>query len=242
VDYTTEEQQIQALKEWWSENGTSILVGIVIGIGGFFGYNWWQEQQQVKREQASDTFNSMLAKEAGSDEFVTVANDIKQSFPDSGYALLAALHLAKQHVVKGDFAAAEAQLRYAVEHTAGHDLQPLMKIRLARVLNATQKYDEAQSLLNSIEGAAFEGLKQQVLGDALLAKGDKEGARMAYMAAKEATDSYMAKNELDMMINDLAVAEISASPSVETAAEPQAETSEKTNSEETPATEEGQGS
>ncbi len=237
MDYTTEEQQIKALKEWWSENGTSILVGIVIGIGGFFGYNWWQDQQQAKREQASDTFNAMVAKEAGSDEFVTAANEIKQTYADTGYALLASLHLAKQQVAKGDFAAAEKELRFAVEQMEGHELQPLMKIRLARVLNAAEKYDDAQTLLTSIEGAAFEGLKQQVLGDTLLAKGDKEAARVAYMAAKEASESYMAKNELDKMINDLAVADIEVSAPATVTPEATSESED-----EVAQAEEGQGS
>ncbi len=237
MDYETEEQQIKALKEWWSENGTSILVGIVIGIGGFFGYNWWQDQQQAKREQASDSFNALIAKDAGSEEFVTAANEIKQAYSDSGYALLAALHLAKQQVLNGDFAAAEKELRYVVEQTSGHELQPLMKIRLARVLNAADKHDEAQTLLTSIDAAAFEGLKQQVLGDTLLAKGDKDGARMAYIAAKEASESYMAKNELDKMINDLAVAQIAIESPVEAA--PAATTEGE---EDVASAEEGQGS
>ena len=32
--YTTEEQQVEVIKEWWKENGTSVIAGTVIGLVG----------------------------------------------------------------------------------------------------------------------------------------------------------------------------------------------------------------
>ena len=29
---TTEEQQIDAIKQWWKENGSSIVTGVVLGL------------------------------------------------------------------------------------------------------------------------------------------------------------------------------------------------------------------
>ncbi|MEX2327847.1 MAG: tetratricopeptide repeat protein, partial [Pseudomonadales bacterium] len=37
----TDEEQIEAIKKWWDENGKSILIGIVLALGGVFGYQAW---------------------------------------------------------------------------------------------------------------------------------------------------------------------------------------------------------
>ena len=35
--YSTEEQQVEAIKSFWKENGSQIIVGAVLGLGGFSG-------------------------------------------------------------------------------------------------------------------------------------------------------------------------------------------------------------
>ncbi len=32
--YDTEEEQVQAIKEWWKENGKAVIIGAVLGLGG----------------------------------------------------------------------------------------------------------------------------------------------------------------------------------------------------------------
>jgi len=36
-DHITEEEQIEAFKRWWNENGRSVVVGIVLAVVGYFG-------------------------------------------------------------------------------------------------------------------------------------------------------------------------------------------------------------
>ena len=33
----TEEEQIEALKRWWAENGMQTVLAVVLVIGGYFG-------------------------------------------------------------------------------------------------------------------------------------------------------------------------------------------------------------
>jgi predicted negative regulator of RcsB-dependent stress response len=41
--YTTEEQQVEVIKSWWKENGTSVLAGTVIGLVGLFGWRYYND-------------------------------------------------------------------------------------------------------------------------------------------------------------------------------------------------------
>ncbi|NVK87033.1 MAG: tetratricopeptide repeat protein [Gammaproteobacteria bacterium] len=206
--YNTEEEQLKAIKEWWSENGTSIIVGIIIGIGGFLGYNWWKDSQTELKQGASVAYELFtdIDFKANKDEFVSAGEAIKQEYADTAYGALAALHLAKQFIQADDLASAQTQLEWAVKNTEGTEMQPLVSTRLARVLLEQGKVDAALATVNAIKVASFEGMKQRLLGDIYAKQGNKVAAQEAYTKAKEASESFAVKNELDMMIDDLAVA------------------------------------
>jgi predicted negative regulator of RcsB-dependent stress response len=38
--YDTEEEQVEALKRWWKENGQATLAGLVLGIIVILGWNY----------------------------------------------------------------------------------------------------------------------------------------------------------------------------------------------------------
>ena len=40
-DHLTDEEQVEKVKAWLKENGTSIVAGVVIGLGGIFGWQFW---------------------------------------------------------------------------------------------------------------------------------------------------------------------------------------------------------
>ena len=50
----TEEQQVEAIKKWWQENGKSLIAGIVIGLGGIVGWQGWQTYQ-IEQAEARQT-------------------------------------------------------------------------------------------------------------------------------------------------------------------------------------------
>ena len=41
--YNNDEQQAEAIKEWWKENGKAILVGATLGLVGMFGWRYFNE-------------------------------------------------------------------------------------------------------------------------------------------------------------------------------------------------------
>ena len=67
--------------------------------------------------------------------------------------------------------------------SSDEELGQIARLRLARLLIQTGKHDEALQLLNVEKAGAFAAQVREIRGDALLAKGDAQGARAEYAAA-----------------------------------------------------------
>ena len=80
------------------------------------------------------------------------------------------------------------------------------KVRLAHVLLAQKRYEDAQQVLAGSELGSYAALIAETRGDILLAQGDNSGALAAYEQAKAelaALDNASPNPLLDMKINDL---------------------------------------
>jgi len=69
----TEEEQVERLKAWLKENGLSIVLGIVIGVGGIGGYNYWMHVQETTAAEASGHYTQMLEASAAQEPLAYVA-------------------------------------------------------------------------------------------------------------------------------------------------------------------------
>ena len=58
--YRTEEEQVEALRRWWQENGRSTIVAIILALGVGFGYQGWKNHVETSAEGASDLYQRML--------------------------------------------------------------------------------------------------------------------------------------------------------------------------------------
>lgn len=180
--YATEEEQVESLKKWWKENGRSILAGLVIGLGGVFGWRAWVAHQASVGEQASMLFEQLMASvSAGAaDSADKQAEQLISEYGATPYAVFAAFAMARMHVSGGDNAAARSQLRWVLETTKDPGLKQIARLRLARILLADGDVQGAEEALagQAIEG--FGGEVAAVKGDIALARGDIEEARAAY--------------------------------------------------------------
>ena len=59
--HLTEEEQIEALKRWWKDYGTTVLIAAVVGLGGFFAWNQYQAHQVRKASDASEVYEKFAA-------------------------------------------------------------------------------------------------------------------------------------------------------------------------------------
>jgi predicted negative regulator of RcsB-dependent stress response len=208
----TEEEQIEAMKQWWKENGKQTVVAVVLVVGGWLGFNGYQDSQQATGEAASVIYQEMLvlsASEADADkgQRAILLDQLQKEYSSTVYAQFAGLFKAKDAVVAGDLEVAETELTAVVSNAKDEAIQHTATVRLARVMVAAGKTDDALALLANVQAGAFEAEYQEVTGDAHLAKGDKDAARDAYSKAIVAAQRIGANNPiLKMKLDDLAVA------------------------------------
>ena len=51
--YQTEEEQVEAIKQWWKDNGKSVIGGLVLGLAVVGGLKGWQQYTKVSAENAA---------------------------------------------------------------------------------------------------------------------------------------------------------------------------------------------
>lgn len=191
--YRSEEEQVEALKRWWKENGRSTMMGVVLALGLGFGWQAWQKNTEQSAQNASNLYQQMLqALSAEEGQTATIGRQIAQELKDSHrgtvYAQFAALHLARLAVNDGEPALAEQELRWtAAMADVGDDIHQIAQLRLARVLAAQDKYDEALALLQSAS-SDFVASFAIAEGDILLQQGLETEALAAYQSAAAALD------------------------------------------------------
>lgn len=207
MDYETEEQQVEAIKKWWSENAISVIAGVAIGAAAIFGWVGWGKYQESQSQKASDGFVQTLEALEQDGEAVAVAADsVKDDHGGSLYAVMAALAAAKGLAESGDLNGAEEQLTWAVKEAESDDIRILAKVRLARVLGAAGKADDGLKELPASPKSRFVGLVEEARGDLYLIQGDKDKARSAYQKALDSGERIGDNRVLTMKLNDLAVA------------------------------------
>ncbi|WP_298715552.1 tetratricopeptide repeat protein [uncultured Oceanisphaera sp.] len=184
---STEEQQLETLKLWWQEYGKSIILGAVIGLGGLFGWRYYQSHQIETRAAGADAFAQVSEQLAskGPAAFDDTAAFVEQNRGNS-YGELAALLLAAEAVKANKLDLAQQQLELALAGTDDAALSDTIRLRLARVLLAQNELAEAQSTLDAITADAFAAQRSEVQGDILMAEGKGDDARDAYRAARDA--------------------------------------------------------
>ncbi len=204
----TEEQELEALKEWWQEYGRTIVVGVVIGLGGVFGWTSWQNHQQSQAEKAS-MFYQRLIDDAARDRHQAVgkqAASLADEFSNSGYAALAALLAAKSAYAENDLEGAKRQLVWMISQPGESNFKTIARIRLARLLIQENNIDEASSTLDSIEDDAFSATANEIRGDIRYLEGDMVGARTAYQKALTGdTIPGAMRSRVQMKVDDLGV-------------------------------------
>jgi predicted negative regulator of RcsB-dependent stress response len=206
--YETEEEQLEAFKRWWKENGQSTIIGVVLGIAVILGWNYWQGHKRAQAEQASALYNQ-LTQAIGADKKDSaekLAERILEQYPKTEYAAYSGLLLAKLKVQQGDLAKAQAILKGIAAGT-DKELSNIAKIRQVRLMLATGEYEQGLKLINDVDPAtssSFSGNYDELVGDLYVALDRLDQARSSYQKALE---SGYKSPLLQLKIDDLTVPE-----------------------------------
>jgi len=220
ADHLSEEEQIEAFKQWWAENGMALVAALVLVVGGYFGWQFWQDKQQTQMEQASDLYIEMidivssqtdgtpltLEKEVAVGK---LADQLKQEFSSSGYAQFAALLKAKLAVDNKELDLAAAELQWAMDNDPAAETERLVRLRLARVEAARGNIDSALQMVQGVDPAEMKSAYEEAKGDFYLQQGNSAAAYTAYesaMAANQSTDA-MINNILQLKLSQVKPAE-----------------------------------
>ncbi len=184
--YESEQEQIEAIKKWWKENGASLLTGIIIGLTLLFGWRAWDTYTQQRAEAASTIYERMvIAIEKNEEKIIReTSTTLLSEYNNSPYATLASLSLARRDLESGNIDSSHAQLQWVIEYSQLPEFVAIARLRKVRLFLAQNKLSEAKMLLFSEPKLdKFKGTYEELRGDIALAEKKLTNARQAYKAA-----------------------------------------------------------
>ncbi len=196
ADHLTEEEQIDALKQWWKENWAFVVFPVLLASSLYYGWAFWQQNKAEKAEKGSIIYEELvktlettpgveLTSEKKS-QAESIATEIVETYAGSLYADNANLILARFAVEKQELSAAEGYIQRVVDNGANDAIKELAKARLARVKVAQSQFDDALTLVSSAGESEYKSMFAEIRGDAFAGQGNSAAAKTAY---QEAIDS-----------------------------------------------------
>ncbi len=205
--YETEEQQVEAIKQFWKENGTAIILGAVIGFGALFGWNYYQDHKTSQAELASLAYSEILAMTEQPDvdksEFINKVELLKESHPSSTYSSLASLTLAQKYLNEEKYEESAEQLQWVVDQS-NDTFESIAQLRLARVQLQLEKLNEAIATADAIDEQAFKANALLIKAESLIAQGKNDEAKSVLIEARDASNGSVSPL-LEMRISEFGI-------------------------------------
>ena len=203
----SEQEQIDAVKAWWKENGRVITIGLVLGLGAVFGWSYWQSYATAKAESASVVYEEMVnwASVRNYTRSNELADTLMLDYPDSGYAAFGGLVRASNAFAEDHPDEARGFLQWVIENARRVELQNLARLRVARLAADNQEYAAALSMLDAAtDPGHYRGSYEEVRGDILVAQNNSQAAAKHYANALDAERlSDTGRQRIQMKLNDL---------------------------------------
>lgn len=203
--YENENEQVDALKRFFAENGKALAVGVILGIGALVGWRYWTGHQEGATRSASLSYeNSVAALRADKPETFKAAEKFAADNKNT-YGAFASLELAQKYVDNNELDKAASQLQQGLNAASDENLKAVINMRLARVQVQLKQPDAALKTLESIKGEGWTAIVADLRGEALLSKGDKQGARTAWESGAKSDASPALSEMMQMKINNLSI-------------------------------------
>ncbi|RPH28315.1 hypothetical protein EHN07_09550 [Buttiauxella warmboldiae] len=201
--YENDNEQVDAVKRFFAENGKALVVGVVLGIGALVGWRYWNGQQTESAMASSLEYQTVTEAVRADNPATLNAAEKFAADTKNTYGALASLELAQKYADSNDLAKAAAQLQQGLANTGDENLQALINARLARIQIQQKQADAALKTLDGIKGEGWVAIVADLRGEALLSKGDKQGARDAWSKGSQTDASPALREMMQMKINNL---------------------------------------
>jgi predicted negative regulator of RcsB-dependent stress response len=214
-EFMSETEQWEALKRWLRENVLWIVAGIGVGVLALAGWRWWEARTERLALEAGAKYQQVIEAlgRDDRDRGIAIIEELRRDYPSSPYVDQAELAASRVFVDRNELDKAAERLRRVMEESEDRELALLARLRLARVQLAQQRTDDALATLRAVDPGAFAPRYHEVRGDALLAKGDRDGALKAYQEARAGDVAAVVDTALlDLKINDLMPARGASAP------------------------------
>ncbi len=189
AEHMQDEEQLEAIKQWWQENKVSVITAFLVAAGGTLGWSQYSDYRASEAAAAANGYDIVVEQknELGSEGLAELVGDLREEHAGSIYSGLASMQLASVAVGEGDYELAIEELtRAAGELDPTSTIGQMAQLRLARALAAGGREDEAIRILE-VGSASFPVSFSQALGDVHLAAGREAEALDAYRMAQSAS-------------------------------------------------------
>ena len=207
---SSEDDELAGVKDWWQRNGKPLVAGGLLALIVVLGWQFWQRYQANQSQGASMLYQQLLetaltpSGQADTTRVAEISGKLKSEYGGTTYAQYGSLFVAKVAVDTGKLDDAAAELKVVADKPANETLGEIARQRLARVLAAQNKADDALKLLDGDAEKSLLASREELKGDLLVQLGRTDEAHAAYQKAKSALSEEAAVGGLQMKLDDLA--------------------------------------
>jgi predicted negative regulator of RcsB-dependent stress response len=204
--YASDDEKAEAIKQWWRDNGRTVVFAAFISALAVFAGRYWIVYQKQMSEQAAQTYHQVLnfLSDQETAEADSYTQKLLSDFSGTPYSVFAALDMASVSVANGDKATAKTYLQWVAENAELTGHKQLAVLRLANLLVSEGLYDEALAKIEESDSAAFASLFAELKGDIFVQQVKLDEAKIAYLAAiAEVAASEPRFTLLKMKLDDL---------------------------------------
>lgn len=186
----SDDEQTQKLKSFVQRYGSPILIGVLLALCIFFGWQWYQKRHHAQNFNLTAQYQTLLTQAQSVQDkkqyqaLLAAGDKIILADPNSVQALQTQLVLAQAAFNQNDLATANKYLSQAQNSKVDDQgLIAVAKLRLAYTQQAQNQLDQALKTLDSIQLEAFIPSVQEAKGDIYVAKNQPDLAKKAYQQA-----------------------------------------------------------
>ena len=195
----TEEEQVDQIKKWLKTNGPQIIIGVVIGLAGIWGWGFYGDYQIKQSQDARALYLSYTTDTSNSAAYDQLLSD----HSSSSYADQATLLMAKQLFSAGNHQSALSLIEPLIQ-SEDSSISSIATLRAATVYFQMGQHEQALSKLNTLSDVNYLGLSHSIKGDIYLDMTNVAEAQKHYRLAIDSTTENSTLSQLiQIKLDDL---------------------------------------